>query len=237
MNDEQLRALQREAQRLETRQGGDRVERVSPPAARSTESFAATLTLFTGIQAGPFTMLVGMGTFCAAIGAGLWRDHPGSVQFTLIAGLLGLMGLAGWTFLLIAVVKWLGFRGWRSKLPFPLTGDGWEQLASTRDDHRWFDTRLEVVLETSASENVRTGTAAMLRIFCTQANASQYTLKRGALAAWKAGGLVASGDAGARVAWKLYRFIAKALPPLGAVKEVRLTVTRSFTASPEDNEP
>jgi len=242
MDDEKVRALQEEARRLEARQAATERSRDEaavevPPAPRSAEGFAATLTLFTGMQASSFGWLLGMGTLLLVIGAGILADGgPLDADGEKLALLLtfGTMGLSSWFFFALAFVRWLGFRGWRSRLPFALSGGGWEKVATDREENRWHESRLEIVLG-DAPAAVRDAAQAMLRIFCVRANKSQFRPQFGSITAWKANGLTATGDVGGRVGWKLYRFIAAELPALKAVKEVRFTVQRSHDVTPHDS--
>lgn len=241
MDDEKVRALQQEAKRLEAAQAATERSRDAasierPPEPRSTEGFAATLTLFSGMQASAFGWLLGMGSVFLVIGVGIVADGlPTEGEHMLLLAFLGAVGAAPWLFLLVALARWLGFRGWRQRLPFPLSGGGWETVATDREENRWHESRLEIVLGES-TDNVKAAVEALLRIFCVSANASQFRPKFGSIAAWKASGLSATGDTGGRVGWKLYRFIAGELTAIKAVKEVRFIVKRSHDVTPHDTD-
>jgi hypothetical protein len=239
VDDDQVRRLQAEAQRLEARQA--EVERArdaarardnAPPAPRSPDGFVAMITLYSGW---PMAECVGglvMGSVFLTIGATLLASITSwdGENATIAAGLT-LIGSLPWLFLLTGVVRYPSFRGWRDRLPFAVGGH-WDMFAASREA-KWYPTRFEIIL-TEKNDGAAAALEAMLRIFSVHANQSHFRPgPGGSLTAWTAKGLVANGDTGGRIGWKLYRFIsgdlarfARSGAPVGAV---RITFSKGFT--------
>ena len=185
------------------------------------------LGMMAGMPLSSLLWLLGLSVVIGGAGAAVGLTGV-DTEARIIGAVFAAVGMPGPIVFLVGLVRFARFRGWRARLPFPLTGN-WEALAGIDEEKTWFPCKLAIVLREPGGEGSR-NVAALLRIFCVHANSSQFRPELGTIRAWKANGLTADGDAGGRVPWKLYRFIAKDLVRL-PIAEVRVLVGKGHTVT------
>lgn len=132
--------------------------------------------------------------------------------------------------LAVTGVRWLHFLRWRRRFPFAVEGD-LELLATDPEgSDYWRETVVTVDLaparDGEAAGRSRARAIKVLRVFAERTRRHAYALERGCgtITPWTVSqGVDARGEANCRVAWTLYRFLAR---ELAAEVRAGLTVAR-----------
>ena len=176
--------------------------RSSSPRGASDRSYLALLRMMTGLDAGAF---FSVSAATCATGVALSALAYSELHWIFIYLFL-LPAMAGPIMLVVVAAYYLAFRNWPAKLAFECTGD-FSILARDRSDSsRWRRCTVRVRLTDGGPAQVE-AVRASLRIFAALANKSMYVTRWGVIERWQVDGLTARGEANARVAFKLYRFI------------------------------
>ena len=196
------RRLEDKQRRIEARRAdvaaSDQIANTYPP-----NSFRAMLRLSTGFSASSFFWMSVM-----AAGALGGAGYALAIEFHIAAAIpLWVLGCAGPLFFIFTLLRYPSYFNWRRRLPFSVEGN-FDVLAADRSATDWWrECTIRVELDQPTDDRVAAVEAA-LRIFAVGANRSIYKTQWGRIDHWKATELSASGDANARVAWKMIRLIA-----------------------------
>ncbi|MCP5485371.1 MAG: hypothetical protein H7A22_07575 [Spirochaetales bacterium] len=175
----------------------------------SGRGLMALLRLMTGLEPGGMLSVV-----LVSFGSGIGLAFLMVTVLHWIAA-IPFLCLAALPFFVLAValVRYPAFRAFPANLSYTFDGD-FSILSRDRSESScWRQCELRVeLLEPKAEDiaTVRTG----LRAFAQLANKSIYETRWGKIQRWSVEDLQATGEANARVAWKLYRFLSGDLQQL-----------------------
>ena len=177
--------------------------------ANSDHSLMALLRIMTGLEPG------GMLSVCVvSLGSGTALAF---LMYTVVHWIAAIpfLGLAALPIFVlgVALVHLPAFRTFPTRLSYPLSG-GFSILATDRaESSYWRKCTLSIELNEPTPVEIN-AIRNCLRAFAERANKSIYETRWGIIQRWTVENLEATGEANARVAWKIYRFLSGDLEQL-----------------------